>query len=223
VASAARESGQSAQLQWEGNCQPFIDTPLYVEAALYQRCMAVNATIIRWLSSPELKDVTGVVLAANWVNSQALLHAAGQQDGAKKFAAALGRTVGALRALGLRVLVLGQVPPLPYVAPECVYHAGLANDVAQCGARRSKIDGEQRDLLDALRAAVAPFDNARVLDLEPALCDAESCSPLRDGHIYYSDATHLSDAGARAVRAHFAEDFAWIFAPTERDRSSGAH
>jgi len=118
----------------------------------------------------------------------------------------------------LRVLVLGQVPPLPHRGPECVF---LASDARQCSALRGPLDAEQHDFIAALRSTVAPFDNARFLDLEPALCDTEYCAPARDGQIYYIDATHLSDAGARAVRAYFAADFAWVVGSTERGRPLG--
>src|SRR5262249_54790116 len=141
-------------------------------------------------------------------------------DRAARLGEAVTRTLTALRRLGLRVLVLGQVPPLPYPAPECVYRAGLAGDVGHCGANRSAIETEQRELSAALQAAVARFDNARFLDLAPALCDAETCSPVGGGRIYYSDSTHLSDTGARAVRAHFAGDFAWVSGATQRDKIS---
>ena len=64
---------------------------------------SVNDTVIRWLSSSELKGVTGVVLTANWRNSQTLLHAAADPaDRAVKLGEAVGRTLTALRALGLR-------------------------------------------------------------------------------------------------------------------------
>ena len=223
VAGAAKISGRSAQLQWEGNCPPLFDTAIYVDNTPWARCRSVNDTVIRWLSSSELKGVTGVVLTANWRNSQTLLHAAADPaDRAAKLGEAVGRTLTALRALGLRVLVLGQVPPLPYAAPECVYRAGLAGDVNRCSAILSTIEAEQHDLTAALRAAVAPFDNTRYLDLTAALCDDKACSPVAGDRITYSDITHLSDSGARAVREHFALDFAWVFAGSERDKFSAA-
>jgi peptidoglycan/LPS O-acetylase OafA/YrhL len=221
VADASRTAGRSAQLQWEGNCPPLIGTPFYVGSTPWERCAGVNETIMGWLSSTELKDVTGVVLAANWRYGQTLLSAADTSaDRAAKLGEAVGRTLAALRARGLRVLVLGQVPPLPHRAPECMF---LASDVRQCSALRGPLDAEQHDFTAALRSAVAPFDNARFVDVEPALCDTTSCASGREGQIYYIDATHLSDAGARAVRAYFASDFAWVVGSTERGRPLGEH
>lgn len=221
VAEAVRSAGRSVQLQWEGNCPPLVGTSLFVGGAPWDRCVGVNDTILRWLSSSELKDVTGIVLAANWRYSQTLLGASDTPaDRAAKLGEGVTRTLTALRARGLRVLVLGQVPPLPYRAPECVF---LASDPKQCSALRAPLDAEQHDFMAALKSAVAPFDNARFLDLEPALCDAEYCAPAREGQIYYIDATHLSDAGARAVQAHFAPDFAWVVAGAGRGKASGEH
>jgi peptidoglycan/LPS O-acetylase OafA/YrhL len=220
VADATRAAGRSVQLQWEGNCPPLLGTPLYVEGTRWDRCISVNDTVMRWLASAELKDVTGVVLAANWRYSQTLLGTEVPADRAARLGEGVRRTLTALRARGLRVLVLGQVPPLPYRAPECVF---LAGDAGQCSALRGPLDAEQNDFMAALRSAVAPFDNARFLDLEPALCDAEHCVASRGGQIYYIDGTHLSDAGARAVRDYFASDFAWVVAGAGRDKLSGEH
>jgi hypothetical protein len=183
--------------------------------------MSVNDTIVRWLTSSEFGHVTGVVLAANWRNSQTLLGAsANPADQSAKLGEAVRRTLAALRSRGLRVLVLGQVPPLPYRAPECVF---LARDMQRCGVARSTFEAEHHDLIDALQSAVAPFDNARFVDPALALCDAQYCLPARDGEIDYIDATHLSDAGARVVRAHFADDFAWLLGSAQRETFSAGH
>ncbi len=219
VADTTQAAGRSLQLQWEGNCPPLVGTSLYVAGAMWDRCVGVNETIVHWLSSPELKNVTGVVLAANWRYSQTLLGASeAAADRAAKLGEGLARTLTVLRARGLRVLVLGQAPPLPYRAPECLF---LTSDGRKCNALRAPLDAEQHDFTAALRSTVARFDNARFIDLEPALCDAQSCVAGRGGEIYYIDATHLSDAGARAVRAHFAADFDWVVGRAERDKRSG--
>jgi hypothetical protein len=130
------------------------------------------------------------------------------------------RTIGQLRALGLRVLVLGPVPIMPYPVPECIFRAHSEADLRRCRTTSAEVDLAQRKIVTALRSATMKFDDTRFVDLRQALCDMDYCWPARGGSIYYSDTNHLSGPGARIVHDRFRDDFAWAFAAPPRDKSS---
>jgi hypothetical protein len=172
---------------------------------------------LQWLAGAELRDVTGVVLMARWQASVNFVNEPGStSDIVMKFTESVSRTLAELRALGLRVLVLGPVPQMAHPAPECIYRTSGDRDGNRCGVSRQNADAGLSELVTALQLAAHGFDNARFIDLRLALCDAEYCPPGRGGQIYYRDAHHLSDVGARAVRERFRAEFAWVFAARQR-------
>jgi len=214
IARAARAAGLSAQLRWQGDCAPLPGSELYLHGAAQSACMARNDDMLRALSSPEMRGITGVVLDAAW--AMHLGHASLSGDRAEhvaKMAEAVTRTLQALRLRGLRVLLVGPVPELPHRVPECLF---LATDVQSCAAPASEIEASQRDVVAALRAAATGFDDVRFVDAAAAFCDVTWCVPAREGTIYYRDSNHLTDAGAELLQRRFSDDFAWIFAAPER-------
>jgi hypothetical protein len=48
-------------------------------------------------------------------------------------------------------------------------------------------------------AAVRPFPNAGVVNLQDALCDGDYCYGMLDGRLLYRDADHLNEYGTRLV------------------------
>jgi peptidoglycan/LPS O-acetylase OafA/YrhL len=217
VTDHSERAGLSAQLQWAGQCPPLPGATLHANGSIWAGCMSVNDTTRRWLSSAELKGVTGVVLGASWEYARTLTSPLpGDADGEVRLGQAVSHTVATLRALGLRVLVVGPVPLMPYSGPECLYRSGLAGDLDRCRIDARSVRAGQHKLVEALRSAVMPFDNARFIDPRDALCDQDYCWPGRGGQVHYRDTHHLSDAGARVVGAHFADDFAWVASREQR-------
>jgi hypothetical protein len=50
------------------------------------------------------------------------------------------------------------------------------------------------------------FTGLKVFDPLPYLCDASACYAVNDGHLFYSDDNHLSDAGAEYLSGKFFEE-----------------
>ena len=218
VAHTAGDTGLAAQLQWEPACPPLPGAELHLEGAMFPNCMRVNSTILNWLSSGELRGVTGVILEARWFVSQQMIPGTGETDLAATLGETVRRTIGRLNALGIRVLVFGPVPTLPFAAPECNYRTSLNGGIGRCNARRGNVDSELSGIVGALRSAVQDFNNARFVDLRNVLCDSDQCWSARNGQIYYTDDNHLSDSGAMLVLQNFKDDFAWVFAGALRDK-----
>jgi hypothetical protein len=169
-----------------------------------------------------MQSVTGVILAASWRRSLRWVPTSGAVENAAKLRDAMFRTIRELRGLGLRVLVLGPVPDLPYPAPECIFRAQSEVDLRRCRYTSGEVDFMQRDIVTALRSATSQFDNTRFIDLKAPFCDVDYCWPGRGGHIYYSDTNHLSVSGARVLRDWYKNEIVWAFADQERDKPSTA-
>jgi hypothetical protein len=220
VAMSADAAGLSAHLQWDGGCQPLPGNTIYSGEAIWKSCTRRNETVLRWLSSLEFQDVTAIILDAAWMSQRGrAAPSAGAADSASILGEAMTRSVGQLRALGLRVLVLGPIPALPYSAPECVFRAHSEADLRRCRYTSAEVDLAQRNIVAALRSATMKFDDTRFVDSRQAFCDMDFCWPARDGSIYYSDNNHLSASGARILHDRFRDDLDWAFiAPRRTER-----
>jgi hypothetical protein len=218
---SADVAGLSAHLQWDGGCPPMPGNTIYAGEAIWKSCMRQNETILRWLSSAEFQDVTATILEAAWARYLgSAAPSASAAESASILAEAMTRTIGQLRALGLRVLVLGPVPSMPYPVPECIFRAHSEADLRRCRYTSAEVDLAQGNIVAALRSATMKFDDTRFVDLRQAFCDMDYCWPARGGSIYYSDTNHLSGSGARILHDHFRSDLAWAFAASRRYKSS---
>ena len=219
---SALEAGLSGHLQWEGGCPPLPGNIIYVGDGAWTACVRRNERVLHWLAGPEMQNVTGVVLAAAWqrlyLQYWRVAATADAADTVAQLREAMLRTLGELHRIGLRVLVLGPVPEMPYPIPECTFLAQSTVDLRRCRYTRSEVDLVQRDSVDALRSAASHFDNIRFLDPKLAFCDSDFCWPGQGGSILYSDSAHLSPAGARVLRDRYKDDIAWAFAARERGK-----
>lgn len=216
VSRIAGETGRVAQLQWDPVCAPLPHTELYFLGTMHIKCMRANDTVLGWLTSGELSGVTGVIFEARWFVSQQMFSAEAPSDPAR-LGQAIGLAIRRLNAMGLRVLVIGPVPDIPFPGPECAFRAELAGDPGRCNARRNEVDSLLGAIADSLRSAVRSSDNARFVDVRAALCDSEVCRSTQNGQIFYTDDNHLSNAGALFVLDKFREDFEWVFGASHRE------
>ncbi len=94
------------------------------------------------------------------------------------------------------MLVVHPVPELPIDPQGCAVVLVLRQ--AACGAAllRSVVDRERRQALAAEERAIAGLPRVAALDFVDHLCDATTCSPVRDGLLMLRDSRHLSVAGA---------------------------
>lgn len=221
----AHERETPGLLIWRGGCPPLIgvlkdesvSTPAE-EAA----CAADSDRVQRGLAeTPSIDTVlmigrwayyaTGTGIGRDAQNHIALAPAPGSDlpAGPGLFAAAVDRTLTTLGQDGRRVFILRQVPEMAefsagtaarnlaygQMGPEEVQATMGQMPRAQLEARFAGADA-------ALQAA-----GARLIDLWPALCSAETCAAYLDGMPVYFDNNHVTNSGARALRERFARIF----------------
>src|SRR5262249_54118268 len=91
----AGEKRLSAMLEWDGGCPPLLGNTIFVGETPWTACMRTNEAVMRWLGGPELRSVTGIVLAGAWH-----IHfghvAASANDRIGKLSDAMTHTIGEL-------------------------------------------------------------------------------------------------------------------------------
>lgn len=126
-------------------------------------------------------------------------------------AAGLGTTLARIEAMGTRrILLIGPVPELRFVAPDCVVRVdarGLDRD--RCAVARGPVEARRRTTIATLRFLAEAFPNIRFIDPIDVFCDKALCRPFDDAGVLYVDDDHLSPRGARKIEAAFPEAFAW--------------
>lgn len=196
---AALQANTSIALMRE--CPPIIrrggvqrrgDTPRYSE-----NCARRNAaTEVMLRASP---DITVVLLS--WLQRYGGYYYPGQEPprtqeaGLKLVRDSIGDLISNISAPGRKVVVLGDVPRMPLDPVPCVVsEQGLfrrpCNDSFEFLPRAS-FDAGQRDVLEAVRAAVSAYPQAIAHMLTDYVCDATRCLTYLNGEFLYRDAGHL--------------------------------
>jgi hypothetical protein len=225
IEQRAADFGLTAQLQWDGGCPPVLDAvpvtlPVPNNEVLppaprqQPGCVDVNRKVLDLIRSNG--TVKSVALAGAWdfwtegvdigTNERRFLRDARQRDAAlsvgesrRVLREGLQRTVAELQALGIEVLLLGQVPDYMRSPSECVARAYLEEtDPSTCGRRAEDARARSEESLSALRE-VAAASGARVFDPLERLCAGARCLVEADGATLYRDSDHLAPNGSRFV------------------------
>lgn len=201
------------------SCPPLLGTGIAHMPAGH-RCREFNKMVLQFVRDGR---VNRVVLAAYWSAYlprsaepalPRLLNPYGHADdlgGAEEavnqrnFLAALHRTVDALRALGVEVWIVRQVPEQGLYVPWMLSRAAiLGNDYSAMGVPLS----EYRLGQDSIDAAFARLGGGiGLIDLAPALCASGTCLASKAGQSLYIDSHHLSMTGATAIQGRLQPAF----------------
>ena len=125
-------------------------------------------------------------------------------ENGRVFARGLARTLDALNALGRRVVVVAQAPENEFELPQAMARARWLGRTVDFAPTRAGYDARNAFVGGLLDAAVAR-EEAEVIDLAAALCDAIACPVEREGLPLYHDSNHL--------RAAFAPELAPLVTP----------
>jgi hypothetical protein len=121
---------------------------------------------------------------------------------AQRWTAGLERTVSALRARGVAVVLVAPVPRFTGWQPpgECA-RLRVRLDVSGCGTSRATADARRPNLAMApvLDAVTRDRPGTALVDPAPILCPEVRCSTYQDGHWIWKDETHVSIDGARTL------------------------
>jgi len=183
-------------------------------------CVAFNAAVLSELRALRARGLSGVVLSARWllyagepalsVRRVPYANATLGPDAAAAMRRGLADTIGALHALGLRVLLIAPVPEMRYDVPDCLARSTL--QPARCDVPRAPVDRNRREFARMLAELASADDAARVWDPLPELCDARTCYASRGGELLFHDDTHISAAAARALYPALAPALQWAAA-----------
>jgi peptidoglycan/LPS O-acetylase OafA/YrhL len=125
----------------------------------------------------------------------------------KVLARALARTVDAINALGIRVLLIGQ-PPEYFQDPNICFveRSILGRDASACLRQPRQVADKRLQASKAILQNVASGRSAATyVSLDSILCDEEACWTWKDGQPLYEDRGHLNLSGARVVSEALAE------------------
>ncbi len=121
------------------------------------------------------------------------------------FAAAFRNTVSRLSAAGKNVVLFADWPELGFDPISCLPRpVPLFSRVRPlCGVPRSEVDSRNRAYREVISGMKREFNELRVFDPIPYLCDATACYAMRAGHLLYRDDNHLSAAGSAYLGGEF--------------------
>jgi hypothetical protein len=126
----------------------------------------------------------------------------------KVLARALARTVDAINALGIRVLLVGQ-PPEYFQDPSIcfVQRSILGRDASDC-LRQPRQVADKRLLVSKaiLQNAARGRSATTYVSLDSILCDKKTCRTWEEGQLLYGDRNHLNLSGARVIGKALAEN-----------------
>ncbi|MCK2088235.1 acyltransferase [Thauera aromatica] len=191
VDRAASQEGLGGRFAGKSACPPLLGTLEFKRSKT--SCTGFNRAVLEYIDrEPSLRQV---FLVARW--SYYLSIAQSDAD-RRRFADALEALVERLRARGIRVVVVEQVPEMSGDIPSLAARAAWfgwppADDLPAAEYRRQQ--GALRAILGIAEATVEP-SGFELLDPGHAFCDDDRCRALRAGKPLYRDAHHLSQEGA---------------------------
>lgn len=197
----AQRQGFSYLVRFMPECPPApeFDTNI-VGIGAGSGCIAFNQDVLAEVRSMAVSGPIGVVLGARWSGYAGRPPTLGRQ-----LSDAVGVALSDLASLQVRVVLMAPGVDLPHRAPLCL----VRRPVSACGIDRSEMESQRAELLGQFAALAARHANVRLYDALPALCGDETCSPVLDRVVLYSDAHHLSVAGARHLLASAAPSLDW--------------
>ena len=220
VALEARQ--QSGYLLSNSACPPLLDV-VVVNGVQARPCNEVNAAMMDFIGR-NVDQVDTVILAARWAFYVTGERAPGEAGTPLRLAAAdgtgeysnrelvdssLAKTIQALNALGLDVLVLGGVPEIGWNVPHTVA-LSIKNRSTPPLAPTLEDTLERNAVANEILARVALANQARLIPLAPLLCTPD-CIVMDGLKPVYIDDNHLSLHGARTILGpKLASEFASI-------------
>ncbi|OBJ03542.1 acyltransferase family protein [Mycobacterium sp. 1465703.0] len=106
----------------------------------------------------------------------------------------MSRLVQKLRGIGTRVLVLGPIPDLHSMVPDCL--SIHLDDAAACSSRRATAVNETGL---AAESAATKAGGGRYADITDLFCTADRCPPIVGNTLVYHNEFHLTPQYARVL------------------------
>lgn len=214
----AQTNGKQYLMRAFGACPPLLDAAPVKGGTIQLPCAHHNQQVfdeIRELSQHGLKTVvlggrwnsylalpetnpaaiTSYALIDHWPAAQAKdlplkvgsppLDNAGALD---TLEIALRRTLEALSAMHLDILLIAPVPEPYFNAPHCLYR----KSESECRFSRQRVDERRFNTLQRLQKAAHGLPNVHLIDPIDLFCDEQSCRVKKDQFSIYWDTDHLT-------------------------------
>ena len=210
VADAARAHGLGLALASQPRCPAIPGVEIMVCETEYDECTRWSEAVIRDVEDHATNVAVLVLTArssyyfpgrgvANDKTCQGdigyLGHVADRTDAAAEWTRGLERLADRMRAVGVPVVFVHDVPELHSWPSECLPR----RHAASCGVTRSDLDPYQGPARNAEESALATRADARLVDPIQTLCSATMCPPNDGETILYRDDHHLTIAGSRTL------------------------
>lgn len=120
------------------------------------------------------------------------------------FENSLRRTLNKLVAFGKKVIIVYNVPLVPFNVRRCYQRPLIKNDFS-CFVTREYADANYSGYRKAVAKVLSEFPTDRVetFDPIPALCEQGDCSIIRDDKLMYIDTNHVSLYGSELLFKRF--------------------
>jgi len=210
----AASTGNSGMFVGASGCLPFLQIHALRPDQALRNCHALNERVYRQVQE---RGIRLVYLVARWsyytdggydhddFSYVGLVPDAPKtpQTSREAFAVGLQKTVTALASMGVRVVLVNQVPQQQVNPARAYYRAFAQNDPAEV-LRRSSVAfdahvGLQRFVREQFEQHRLP--GVTLLTLDEYLCSRAVCSIGTASESFYSDEDHLSVAGGKRVEA----------------------
>lgn len=193
------------------SCPPLLGVKAYLQGE-EEHCLASNQRVLRLLHIyVEIHTVMLSFLGLYYLSNQ---DAAAEHSGkvapiyfhlenpstvnsSKKqvFTQGLERTVEALLQANKEVILIEDIPLLPFMPSRCIQRPGkyIAND---CQLPKEMVLQLQADYHQILLGIQQKYPKIKLLNAMEALCNEQSCPVSKNGHLLYRDSHHLSLYGS---------------------------
>lgn len=213
VSKFAAQHATAMRIRYMPECPPFQDySPTLVGVYRSRGCEEFNRDVLAEIETMRSRGLQSVVIAARWgaylQNPEA---AAVAQEGLRK-------TLRELQRIGVQTVVSAPPPEMPHESPACL----ARRSIAACGTDRASAERNRASVLEMFSVSIGTSQQVRIVDPFDALCAGDSCAPIIDGTVMFSDAHHLSEAGSMKLLPAYAPALQWSLHGAESATSSVA-
>ena len=213
----ALANGITIALAARSACIPLLDLDLQrSNRGTDVSCRAYNRTIFDWIKTHHANGLHIILYAywQNYLNAITLVprwNMPERSENKRIFAAALDRTLRKIRALGVKVLLIGPTPAWSFPPPECLYERKTrGQNAARCGSPRVLIEQALNPAAGILRTGAARLSNTLYVDTLGFYCNDRICLPGTIKDILFRDRHHLSDVGSQHLFKSLNAPLHWL-------------
>lgn len=209
---AAMDSRRNWMLLGHMSCPPMVGIEVVADEA---HCAQRSEAALRWIESqPTIRTVV-IGFYGHYADATDVAHAhvhgpvgpsktsidGSRDQDAKRKAVARGLAAAVKRLImaGKRVVLVLDIPELPFASTLCYSRPRWALAVPQCSVQVADVARRQQAMRDAVSAIAQDFPAVVVVDPLGVLCDATRCRAGTDTAALYRDSHHLSKLGSEAV------------------------